>query len=140
MDDLDRNVVPSYNKYTKYRAGWRQIGEKRAYYRSKWEANYARYLEILRKQNIIQSWEHEPKTFWFESIKRGTRSYLPDFKIINLDGTHYWVEVKGFMDAKSKTKIKRFRKYYPEENLEIKDSAWYKKNAPKLKTLCIGWE
>lgn len=130
-----------YNrKHGSWKSAWRTIGGKRKYFRSRWEANYARYLEFLKKKGCIKDWLHEPQTFWFESIKRGVRSYLPDFKVINNDETHFWVEVKGWMDDKSKTKIKRFRKYYPDEELQVKDSNWFKKNAKKIALLCEGWE
>lgn len=122
------------------KAAWRTIGDEKKYYRSKWEANYARYLEYLKKQKAIKDWKHEPKTFWFENIKRGTRSYLPDFQVFRNDGAHYWVEVKGHMDQKSKTKISRFRKYYPEETLVVIDSCWFKENNSKMKLVCRGWE
>jgi uncharacterized protein DUF1064 len=104
---------------------WETIGGKKIYCRSNWEATYATYLEWLKMKKQILEWEHEPKTFWFEQIKRGVRSYLPDFKITNLDQTHYWVEVKGYMDKKSQTKIKRFQKYYPQEKLVIRDGRWF---------------
>jgi hypothetical protein len=81
---------------------------------------------------VIKEWEHEPKTFWFEEIKRGTRSYLPDFKVTYWDGNHEWIEVKGYFDRKSLTKIKRFRKYYPQEILRIIDSEWFKANDFKI--------
>lgn len=87
-------------------------------------------MQLLKEKKIIAEWEHEPKTFWFEEIKRGTRSYLPDFKVTCLDGTHYWVEVKGFMDAKSKTKLKRFKKYYSKEEIYVVDSTWFSKKSP----------
>ena len=32
-----------------------------------------------------------------------------------LADTKEWIEVKGYLDDKSKLKIKRFKKYYPEE-------------------------
>lgn len=109
-------------------AGWRTIGGKRIYFRSEWEVHYAMYLEFMLQKGIIKAWEHEPQTFWFLEIKRGVRSYLPDFKITQPDGSHYWVEVKGYMDSKSITKIKRLRKYYPEEKIYIADKAWFAKN------------
>lgn len=89
---------------------------------------------------MIVEWQHEPKTFWFEGIRRGCVSYLPDFKITYNDGSNEWVEVKGYMDAKSRTKIKRFRKYFPEESLRVVDATWYKANAPKLSLIVDGWE
>ena len=85
-------------------------------------------LQFLKDQKVIQEWEHEPKTFWFEAIKRGVRSYMPDFKITEKEGTHYWVEVKGYMDARSHTKIKRFAKYYPEERLIVIGKEWFTNN------------
>lgn len=88
-------------------------------FRSSWEHTYALYLETLRLSNQIESWEFEPKRFLFEKITRGTNSYLPDFKINELDGTHWWAEVKGHMDAVSKTKLKRMKKYFPNERVEV---------------------
>lgn len=110
------------------KAAWLTIDGKPMYFRSQWEGQYAMYLEFLKKQGVIASWEHEPHTFWFENIKRGVRSYLPDFKVIQPDGSHYWVEVKGYMDSKSLTKIKRLRKYYPNEKIYIADKEWFSKN------------
>lgn len=83
------------------------------------ELRYARHLEMLKSLGQIQDFEHEPHVFWFLEIKRGIRCYLPDFRVDNVDGSHHWVEVKGYMDSKSSTKIKRFRKYYPEETLIV---------------------
>lgn len=120
------------------KSGWRTINGQEYYFRSTWEANYARYLDFLVTSDSIQWWEYEPETFWFEKIKRGTRSYLPDFKIYNADGSHHWVEVKGYMDAKSKTKIKRFHKYYPKEKLIVVDKTWFKEN--KKHAQFLGWE
>jgi len=87
------------------------------YFRSAWEANYARYLNFQVYTQFIDRWEYEPDTFWFEAIKRGVRSYLPDFKVYK-DGGFYYVEVKGWMDPKSKTKLKRMKKYHP--NVEVR--------------------
>lgn len=120
--------------------GWRVIGDKKIYCRSRWEANYARYLEYQRNQGTILEWHHEPQTFWFEKIKRGVRSYMPDFKVCLSPWNHYWVEIKGYMDSKSKTKIKRFHKYYPGENLSVIDSKEYRKLSKVLKDLIPGWE
>lgn len=123
-----------------WKAGWRSIGKQEKYYRSRWEANYARYLEFLKKQGEIEDWDHEPQTFWFDKIRRGAVSYLPDFKVTRKDGTHYWVEVKGWMDDRSKTKINRFRKYFPEEELIVVEGDWFKANGPKLRGVCRPWE
>lgn len=101
------------------KAEWAEVNGKLSYYRSKMELKYARYLETLKSLGEIKDFEHEPHVFWFEEIKRGIRCYLPDFKVIKNDDNHYWVEVKGYMDSASKTKINRFRKYYPNEVLIV---------------------
>lgn len=111
--------------------GWEVVGGRRIYFRSRWEVKVAKWLETLQKGLQIAKWEHEPQTFWFNDIKRGTRSYLPDFKVTRLDGSHYWIEVKGYMDAKSKTKLKRFKKYYPQEELVLITEKWFTKNLYK---------
>ncbi len=108
--------------------GWRILGSRKFYFRSKWEYRYACHLEFLHRCELIKAWDHEPQTFWFENIKRGVRSYLPDFRVERVNNTHYWVEVKGYMDAKSKTKIRRLRKYYPDEELIVVDAEWFKRN------------
>ena len=103
------------------------------YFRSSWEANYARFLNFMKVK-----WEYEPKTFIFENIKRGSVSYTPDFYLPDEDK---WVEIKGWMDAKSKTKLKRFEKYFPEEykKLELIQSKEY--NAIKdYARLIPNWE
>lgn len=119
--------------------GWRSINGKDYYFKSQWEYRYALYLEFLRLHESILSWEYEPKTFWFKSIKRGCNNYKPDFRIIEKDNTHFWVEVKGYMDAKSKTKIKRFKKYFPEEKLLLIDAKWFRVNNKKLSGLIKNW-
>jgi len=123
-----------------WKAGWREIGGKRIYARSRWEANYARYLEFLKKHNQLAEWEHEPETFWFEKIKRGCRSYLPDFRVTHIAGNIEYHEVKGWMDDRSKTKIRRMAKYHPAVTLIVRDSTWFKANRLRLRGLITGWE
>lgn len=131
-----------YNKRKKqtWKAAWRTIGGIKKYYRSAWEANFARYLEFLRKSGDIKKWEHEPKTFWFENIKRGTRSYLPDFRVTENDNNIVYYEVKGWMDARSKTKLKRMKKYYPEIQLRLVDAKKYKRLQKEYSQSIEGWE
>lgn len=126
---------PNTNKENPYS---RANGGKRAdlnnvYFRSSWEANIARYYNFVGIE-----WQFEPKIFVFEKIKKGCVSYTPDFYLPKEDR---WVEVKGWMDDKSKTKLKRFEKYYPNEykRLEIITGKEYKEFA-KYKTLIPNWE
>jgi len=77
------------------------------FFRSNWEANVARWFNHKKKK-----WAYEPQVFSFleHGIKRGTVSYCPDFKAGTL-----WIEVKGYLDRKGQTAIKRFKKFYPKE-------------------------
>ena len=123
-----------------WKQGWRVIGGQRNYYRSKWEANYARILEFHRRHALIHSWRHEPKTFWFEEIRRGVRSYLPDFEVIYPDGRPEYHAVKGWYDSKSKPKTKRMAKYYPDVKLRMVFQREYRTLAKQLAPLITDWE
>ena len=74
--------------------------------RSGWEANF---LRVLKSYNI--PFEFEPMIFYFP-VKRGTKAYTPD---VFLKNTGEWVELKGYFDQASRIKIKRFKKYYPDQ-------------------------
>jgi predicted nuclease of restriction endonuclease-like RecB superfamily len=123
-----------------WKQGWGEFGGKRYFYRSLWEKNYGRYLEWLKTIGQIKDWEHETDTFWFEKIRRGVRCYTPDFKVFENNGKIAYHEVKGWMDSKSKTKIKRMRKYYPDVGLIVIDQKSYKKLSNKVSKIIPGWE
>lgn len=123
-----------------WKCGWRTIGGVRLYARSRWEANYARHLEFLREHGAIRSWEHEPQTFWFEKIKRGCCSYLPDFRVVENSGEVVFHEVKGWMDARSVTKLKRMAKYHPTVKLRVIRADWFRTNNRKMAALIPDWE
>lgn len=123
-----------------WKSAWRVVGGQRVFFRSRWEANYARYLETLRKQKQIKTWEHEPETFWFEGIKRGCVSYLPDFRVTFPDGRVEYHEVKGWMDARSKTKLKRMAKYHPEVVMVLIDGPVYRKLERGCRDTVPEWE
>lgn len=120
--------------------GVRCIGGKEIAFRSSWEANYARYLQLMVENGKIQKWEFEPETFWFDKIQRGCRSYLPDFKVWDEDGTFFFVEVKGWMDQKSATKLKRMETYYPETMLILVDANKMKHIEKSYSHLIPDWE
>lgn len=109
--------------------------------RSGWEANVARYFNMLMKMGVVESWEYEPQVFWFLKIKRGVRSYLPDFRVKYRDESQsVFVEVKGYLDAKSKTKIARFRRYYPEYRLDVIGAKEYRAIRAKWSAAIPNWE
>lgn len=137
----ERGIAYNTNRANaSWKAGWRDIGGKRKYFRSRWEANYARYLELLKAAGEITEWEHEPETFWFDGIKRGCMSYLPDFRVTNQCGKVEYHEVKGWMDDRSKTKIKRMAKYHPEVTLIVIEKKQYTEIKNKTSRLIAGWE
>lgn len=101
--------------YSRTHKGWAEFSDNRRYFlRSGWELRYATHLDVLKKGRAIVDWTYEEDTFWFYKIKRGVRSYTPDFKIFHTDGSIEYHEVKGWMDNKSITKLNRMRIYYPE--------------------------
>ncbi len=122
----------SENSYSRVKRGWRTIGGKRIHFRSSMEANYARFLTFMGIE-----WEFESKTFWFEKIKRGVLSYTPDFY---LPATDSFVECKGWMDAKSKTKLKRMRKYHSNIKLVLLDWKAYLELQKRLGKVIPEWE
>lgn len=110
------------------------------YFRSRWEANYARYLNRLKLLGEIRDWAHEPETFWFLKIQRGVRSYKPDFRVEMMDGSHHYVEVKGYMDPRSRTKLKRMRIHHPKVDVRLVDEAAYKLLEKEIGPLVTNWE
>jgi hypothetical protein len=132
--------IPFANPRGTWKAAWREIGGQRCFFRSRWEANYARYLELLRANGQIESWEHEAQTFWFDGIKRGCVSYLPDFKVTLPNGSIEWHEVKGWMDARSKTTLARMARYHPKEKLVLVQAREYAEIQGKVGRLIAGWE
>lgn len=141
MKTKEKNgTMVSPRQKTTWKSGWREIGGKRKYFRSRWEANYARYLEFLKQNKQVLDWAHEPEVFWFEGIKRGCVSYLPDFKVTYIDNLVEYHEVKGWMDDRSKTKMKRMAKYHPTVVLKLIDAKWFKANNKTLTQIIYGWE
>lgn len=122
----------------------RTKGGKRAdlgdtYYRSAWEANYARYLNWLKDQGEIVAWEYEADVFVFHGETRGAVTYRPDFKITERDGSVVYHEVKGWMDGPSRTRLKRMKKHYPEVTVIVIGEDEYKA-LRKWRGLIPEWE
>lgn len=130
-------IKHSYNNNKYYYGGFREdLGH---YVRSRWEANIGRYLKFLIEKRKIKKYEYEVDCFEFKKIKRGNRSYTPDFKVFNNDGNiEYW-EVKGWMDKDSKVKLKRMGKYYPEVKIILIGKKEYRE-IEKWSRLIPNWE
>ncbi len=119
--------------------------------RSKAEANYARYLKWMEVQGYARKWAYEPHTFWFNEprgtglgVKRGVVSYIPDFWVewgVKADHPgEEFIEIKGFMDRQSATKIKRFGIYYPEKRLKVITTKQVSQMGRNLGKIIPGWE
>lgn len=114
MLELDGKAPKSVNRNRISRIGKRtDLGG--LFLRSGWEANVARWFKYNKK-----NYEFEPENFPFfgvpgiPNVKRGTMNYVPDFKVPHRK-SYRWVEVKGMLRNSDKTRIRRFKKYYPEE-------------------------
>lgn len=119
-------IIGRGNAYSSAKRGWFIDGDRKYFMRSSWEMNYACYLNFLIEHKEIRGWDYEAETFWFDAIKRGVRSYTPDFKVELMNGEYEYHEVKGWMDAKSATKLKRMAKYHPEIKMVLVDAEQYK--------------
>lgn len=140
MSNVRAGKPLSHNGHHRSKKGRREdLGN--VFFRSTWEANYARYLNLLIKMGIVEKWDFEPETFWFLAIKRGVRSYLPDFRVFYKgDPKPVYVEIKGYFDAKSKTKLSRMAKYHPSVKIELVDSKAYAALRQKWKSAIPNWE
>ena len=110
------------------------------FFRSTWEANYARYLNKQIDDGEVTSWEYEPRKFVFTNITRGPWCYLPDFLLHYPDGKHEWVEVKGWMDGASRSKIKRFNTQFPDEPIYVLGAKEYKILCDTYSSTIPNWE
>lgn len=97
------------------------------YFRSNWEANYARILNDLKID-----WEYEKHSFL---LSNGTH-YTPDFKISD----NKFVELKGWFDNDSKLKIELFIREYPQYELDLIDEEKYRTLRNLFKHKISNWE
>jgi hypothetical protein len=129
---MPKNITGKPGKYGNVKRDWYEVNGKRLFFRSKWEVNYALYLDFLIKNNQIKKWEYEADVFIFDKINFGTRSYRPDFKITNMDDSLEYHEIKGWMTSKSKTQINRMAKYYPHIKLILIQQKEYSEIVSKV--------
>lgn len=105
---------PMFDKNRRYyysEIGFREdLGHK---VKSTWEANYCRILKYL---NI--KYDYEPDSFKLSNGK----TYTPDFKISD----SIYIEIKGYFNEISKTKVKMFKEEYPNIKLIIINEQKYK--------------
>jgi hypothetical protein len=107
--------------YTSANGGIRS--DLKCYFRSSWEANFARILNYEGNP-----WTYEDKTFQLEE----SLSYTPDFYVI-AEETYY--EIKGRMDEKSRRQLELMNLIFPEVKLVVIDSVKYNEFRVQYKNL-----
>ncbi len=111
--------------YTSAKGGHRQ--DLNMYFRSMWEANFARILNFKKLK-----WEYETKSFQLEP----SFSYTPDFYVVEEDAFY---ELKGRMDEKSKRQLELMAKVFPNVTVHVVDGAKYAELRVQFKHL-VAWE
>lgn len=115
----------NHPSYTSGKGGKREdLGGQ--YFRSMWEANFARVMNYEGK-----IWEYETKTFQLTSAL----SYTPDFLI---DGVYY--EIKGIESPSYIEKFALFKEIHPEIEIVVIDGTKYLEMTKKYKKLIKEWE
>lgn len=103
------------------------IDNKEYTFKSSWEVEIAQRLQSLVDNGYIREWKYESKHFNFDDMKRGIRSYCPDFEVRLLDGDCIYLEVKGWKMPKSMKRIDMFIERYPNVKFYLIDDKEYGK-------------
>ncbi len=96
------------------------------YFRSRWEANFARVLNHQGKK-----WSYESDTFLLDP----TSSYTPDFLS---EGTYY--ELKGRWYEGHREKVVKFQEQHPDLLFVIIEEREYRELSKQYKMLIPNWE
>lgn len=119
-------ITSTPHKTRRYHGGFRY--DLMQYFRSSWEANYARVLNHL---NI--RWEYEPRAFLLEIDGEDT-TYTPDFYLPTEDK---WVEIKGrWVSDVSKKKYYEFSSHYKSELIDLPKYICMQKQYQNI----VNWE
>ena len=110
------------------------------WFRSGWERNYARFLQLQKSRGLIVDWQYEPHRFYFEGYKRNPHSYLPDFKVWKTKCEYEWHEVKGYQKKIGMTALKRMALHYPNERIVLIDAPAYQAIRRQVSVLIPYWE
>jgi hypothetical protein len=113
------------------------------FFRSRYEANYARYLNYLienNRDNVI-SWQYEPEKFAFKDNGYGIKAYTPDFKVFFSDSHYEYHEVKGWDYPKGIRARELFCKYYPKLTLVLISEDFFNRlHKEGIEKIITGWE
>lgn len=107
-------------------------------FKSRYEFNYSLFLDF-----IGIAWVYERRKFIFHRIQSGVRVYIPDFYLPQASqaaGHEIYHECKGYLDRKSRTKLTRLQRYYPEVELVLIDAAFFRSvERQRLCRVIPGW-
>ena len=118
----------------------RRVDLNGQYFRSSYEANYARYLNHFKVLLGVEKWDYEPDSF---PLVRDIAPfvYTPDFKVTFVDGHMEYHEVKGWDYPKGQIARQVFQEQYPYLTLILKGSDWfYNIKAQKIDKSIPNWE
>jgi hypothetical protein len=119
--------------------GGRRADLGNVYFRSRWEANWARYLNRRVAEGEIARWEFEPDTFEFPE-GAGANAYTPDFKVWGVDGAFVYQEVKGWLNEHGALRLRLMGEHYPGVHVELVARQEYRAVAKRVARQIPGWE
>ena len=107
--------VTAAGNYALTKGGIRKDIHPTYYFRSATEANFARILQYIKA-----TWAFEERVFTFDGYKNKPHMYIMDFEVKGRkklpDGIEQgWIEIKGYMNSQSRSKLRRLKKHYPDE-------------------------
>lgn len=106
-------------------------------FKSRWEANWAHWLEWLKSTGNVLSWQYEPDSFPLR-VRGNNVRYIPDFKV-EWNGKTEYHEVKGLMDQRSRDKIRAMRRQHNRVRLMVIDSRVYHSLRRRFNQIVPGW-
>lgn len=118
---------PTSAKAARAKSGIRLDIDEKTYFYSRWEANYARILNLKKIK-----WIHQPKRF-----KLVNHFYTPDFYLPDINT---YVEIKNFLSDYSLNRDREFRRLYPKEKLKMILKKDYLKLQKKYSGIIKEWE
>jgi hypothetical protein len=126
MSEAAKRRLKNENQYSRCKKGKRPDLND-VFFRSSWEANYARILNHLGV-----GWQYEPETFQVGEAE----TYTPDFRLD--DGT--LIEIKGWWTESGKRKVELFREKHPEFTLQTITRTEYTVLSKQYRSLIANWE
>jgi hypothetical protein len=88
---------------------------------------------------LVLRWKYEDLTFEFP-VPKGSKFYTPDFHVWLPNGESEFHEIKGYMDAKSKTKLGRMQTHYPQHHIKVIGKVEYAAVRDSVAALIPHWE